>query len=124
MNHISIRVYGLLINEHRQVLVSDEYIRGQHYTKFPGGGLEFGEGLREGLPGARHGQDRSRRRRRPGRDHVRRREVARLSTRAAGLHQAQADAHLLERLAPGLQGLFKQRIGRRGEWVHGRGDWG
>ena len=49
MNHISIRVYGLLINEHQQVLVSDEYIRGQYYTKFPGGGLEFGEGLREGL---------------------------------------------------------------------------
>lgn len=49
MNHISIRVYGLLINEKRQVLVSDEYIRGHYYTKFPGGGLEFGEGLREGL---------------------------------------------------------------------------
>jgi 8-oxo-dGTP diphosphatase len=49
MNHISIRVYGLLINEHRQVLLSDEFIRGQYYTKFPGGGLEFGEGLREGL---------------------------------------------------------------------------
>ena len=49
MNHISIRVYGLLINEHRQVLLSDEFIRGQYYTKFPGGGLEFGEGLRDGL---------------------------------------------------------------------------
>jgi ADP-ribose pyrophosphatase YjhB (NUDIX family) len=49
MSHISIRVYGLLINEHRQVLLSDEFIRGQYYTKFPGGGLEFGEGLREGL---------------------------------------------------------------------------
>lgn len=49
MNHISIRVYGLLINEHQQILVSDEYIRGNYFTKFPGGGLEFGEGLREGL---------------------------------------------------------------------------
>ena len=49
MSHISIRVYGLLINEHRQVLLSDEFIRGQYYTKFPGGGLEFGEGLRDGL---------------------------------------------------------------------------
>ena len=49
MSLISIRVYGLLINEHRQVLLSDEFIRGQYYTKFPGGGLEFGEGLREGL---------------------------------------------------------------------------
>lgn len=49
MSQISIRVYGLLINEQRQVLVSDEYIRGNYYTKFPGGGLEFGEGLRDGL---------------------------------------------------------------------------
>jgi len=31
------------------VLVSDEYIRGEYYTKFPGGGLEFGEGTRECL---------------------------------------------------------------------------
>jgi 8-oxo-dGTP diphosphatase len=40
----NIRVYGILINERKQVLVSDEYIRGQYYTKFCGGGLEFGEG--------------------------------------------------------------------------------
>jgi 8-oxo-dGTP pyrophosphatase MutT (NUDIX family) len=33
-----------MINELKQVLVSDEYIRGGYYTKFPGGGLEFGEG--------------------------------------------------------------------------------
>lgn len=45
----NIRVYGILINEKRQVLVSDEYIRGNYYTKFPGGGLEFGEGTRECL---------------------------------------------------------------------------
>ncbi|OQP63045.1 NUDIX domain-containing protein [Niastella populi] len=45
----SIRVYGLLINENKQVLVSDEFIRGDYYTKFPGGGLEFGEGTRECL---------------------------------------------------------------------------
>lgn len=49
MSQISLRVYGLLINEQQQVLVSDEYIRGNYYTKFPGGGLEFGEGLRDGL---------------------------------------------------------------------------
>ncbi|MFM7672883.1 MAG: NUDIX domain-containing protein [Bacteroidota bacterium] len=49
MSHISVRVYGLLVNEHQQILVSDEYIRGHYYTKFPGGGLEFGEGLRDGL---------------------------------------------------------------------------
>ena len=40
----NIRVYGILLNEKKQVLVSDEYIRGQYYTKFFGGGLEFGEG--------------------------------------------------------------------------------
>jgi len=45
----NIRVYGVLINEQKQVLVSDEYIRGSYYTKFPGGGLEFGEGTRECL---------------------------------------------------------------------------
>jgi ADP-ribose pyrophosphatase YjhB (NUDIX family) len=49
MSIISVRVYGILINELDQVLVSDEYIRGNYYTKFPGGGLEFGEGLRDGL---------------------------------------------------------------------------
>lgn len=45
----NIRVYGILINERRQVLVSDEFIRGAYITKFPGGGLEFGEGTRECL---------------------------------------------------------------------------
>ena len=45
----NIRVYGVLINENRQVLVSDEFIRGAYITKFPGGGLEFGEGTRNCL---------------------------------------------------------------------------
>jgi 8-oxo-dGTP diphosphatase len=45
----NIRVYGILINEKRQVLVSDEYIRGNYYTKFPGGGMELGEGTRDCL---------------------------------------------------------------------------
>lgn len=45
----NIRVYGIVINEHNQVLVSDEYIRGDYITKFPGGGLEFGEGTRDCL---------------------------------------------------------------------------
>jgi ADP-ribose pyrophosphatase YjhB (NUDIX family) len=42
----NIRVYGILINEKKQLLVSDEFIRGAYITKFPGGGLEFGEGTR------------------------------------------------------------------------------
>jgi ADP-ribose pyrophosphatase YjhB (NUDIX family) len=45
----NIRVYGILMGENKKVLVSDEYIRGGYYTKFPGGGLEFGEGTRECL---------------------------------------------------------------------------
>ena len=49
MDSITVRVYGLLINEQRQVLVSDEYIRGSYFTKFPGGGLEVGEGTRDCL---------------------------------------------------------------------------
>src|SRR5947208_16230579 len=49
MFRFNIRVYAILINEDRQVLVSDEYIRGNYYTKFPGGGLEYGEGTRDCL---------------------------------------------------------------------------
>jgi len=45
----TIRVYGILINEKKQVLVSDELIRGMYITKFPGGGLELGEGTRDCL---------------------------------------------------------------------------
>ena len=45
----TIRVYGILINEKKQVLLSDEFIRGEYYTKFPGGGLELGEGTRDCL---------------------------------------------------------------------------
>jgi ADP-ribose pyrophosphatase YjhB (NUDIX family) len=40
----NIRVYGLLVNEQQEVLVTDEFRIGMYMTKFPGGGLEFGEG--------------------------------------------------------------------------------
>lgn len=49
MHRFNIRVYGILRNEQKQVLVSDELIRGSYITKFPGGGLEFGEGTRDCL---------------------------------------------------------------------------
>lgn len=49
MFRFNIRVYGILINDQQQVLVADELIRGKYYTKFPGGGLEFGEGTRDCL---------------------------------------------------------------------------
>jgi ADP-ribose pyrophosphatase YjhB (NUDIX family) len=46
---LTVRVYGILVDEQKRVLVSDEYIRGGLYSKFPGGGLEIGEGTRECL---------------------------------------------------------------------------
>jgi ADP-ribose pyrophosphatase YjhB (NUDIX family) len=48
-NMFNVRVYGILPGENNDILVSDEYIRGNYYTKFPGGGLEFGEGTRDCL---------------------------------------------------------------------------
>jgi 8-oxo-dGTP diphosphatase len=46
---ITVRVYGILINDKKQLLVSDEFIRGGMFTKFPGGGLDVGEGTRDCL---------------------------------------------------------------------------
>jgi ADP-ribose pyrophosphatase YjhB (NUDIX family) len=45
----NVRVYGLLINANNEVLISDEQEYDIRFTKFPGGGLEYGEGLIEGL---------------------------------------------------------------------------
>lgn len=44
IDRFNIRVYGLLIDEGR-ILVSDEFRLGILMTKFPGGGLQFGEGI-------------------------------------------------------------------------------
>jgi 8-oxo-dGTP diphosphatase len=49
MYPFNIRVYGLLVNDDNEVLISDEQEYGVRFTKFPGGGLEFGEGLIDGL---------------------------------------------------------------------------
>ncbi len=49
MYKFNVRVYGILINEKNQLLVSDEYDFGFPHTKFPGGGLELGEGTRDCL---------------------------------------------------------------------------
>lgn len=43
----NIRVYGLMINDRQEVLVSDEHRFNRKFTKFPGGGLEWGEGIQE-----------------------------------------------------------------------------
>jgi ADP-ribose pyrophosphatase YjhB (NUDIX family) len=45
----NVRVYGILIDDQNRLLVSDEFIRGDYFTKLPGGGLEFGEGTRDCL---------------------------------------------------------------------------
>jgi ADP-ribose pyrophosphatase YjhB (NUDIX family) len=45
----NVRVYGLLIDENKQLLISDEQEYGMRFSKFPGGGLEYGEGLIDGL---------------------------------------------------------------------------
>jgi len=47
--HHSIRVYGLLINADNEILISDEKEYGMRFSKFPGGGLEYGEGTIDGL---------------------------------------------------------------------------
>ena len=48
INSFNIRVYGLVI-ESGSILLSKELIMGEEVFKFPGGGLEYGEGLIEGL---------------------------------------------------------------------------
>jgi 8-oxo-dGTP diphosphatase len=42
--YFNIRVYALFINEINEVLVTDEFRFGKEMTKFPGGGLNWGEG--------------------------------------------------------------------------------
>lgn len=45
MQRFNIRVYGICINERQEILLSDESYQNLNFTKFPGGGLEFGEGM-------------------------------------------------------------------------------
>lgn len=49
LRQFTIRVYGILLDATRGVLVADEFLEGQSFTKFPGGGLQLGEGTRECL---------------------------------------------------------------------------
>ena len=48
IDKFNIRVYGIFI-KYQKVLLVKENMNGYEFTKFPGGGLEFGEGLTEGL---------------------------------------------------------------------------
>ena len=43
-NDFTIRVYALLFNEQNELLITQEEYRGVQFNKFPGGGLEWGEG--------------------------------------------------------------------------------
>jgi ADP-ribose pyrophosphatase YjhB (NUDIX family) len=43
-SEFNIRVYGLVINSKSELLLTDEYRLGISMTKFPGGGLQKGEG--------------------------------------------------------------------------------
>lgn len=48
LKRFNVRVYGLLVNPLGQLLVSDEqFANGIRTTKFPGGGLELGEGTKD-----------------------------------------------------------------------------
>ncbi len=45
----NIRVYALILNEGKEILLSDEYQMDMKMVKFPGGGMEQGEGTIECL---------------------------------------------------------------------------
>lgn len=48
MKRFNVRVYALIIHDD-QLLVTDEFIGTTRMTKFPGGGLEWGEGIADAL---------------------------------------------------------------------------
>jgi len=49
LKNYNIRVYGLLINAKQEILLSEEHRFGLNFTKFPGGGHELGEGIKDTL---------------------------------------------------------------------------
>ncbi len=46
INRLNIRVYGILKGNNNDILIVDEQIGDFKFTKFPGGGLELGEGTK------------------------------------------------------------------------------
>lgn len=48
IKRFNLRVYGLLIREGK-LLISSEQYKGHHLIKFPGGGVEYGEGIKDAL---------------------------------------------------------------------------
>ena len=49
VTRFNLRVYGIVINDQGEVLLSHERRNGFEFTKFPGGGLELGEGILDAL---------------------------------------------------------------------------
>lgn len=49
ITQFNVRVYGILINSKNQVLLSNEKKGEFEFVKFPGGGLQFGEGIEDCL---------------------------------------------------------------------------
>ena len=48
-NKFILRVYGIFISQYKEVLLSDEYMLDTKMTKFPGGGMHYGEGTKDCL---------------------------------------------------------------------------
>lgn len=46
---ITLRIYGILINEKNEILLSDEFALNRRITKFPGGGHHPGESTKDTL---------------------------------------------------------------------------
>ena len=47
MKKFNIRCYAIIINDDNEILLSDEFLGEHYFTKFIGGGLEFGEGTKD-----------------------------------------------------------------------------
>ena len=47
MKKFNIRCYAIIINDRNEILLSDEFLGKHFFTKFIGGGLEFGEGTKD-----------------------------------------------------------------------------
>ncbi len=45
----NVRVYGILLNDLQEILVAEEFHYDTFMRKFPGGGLQFGEGIKDAL---------------------------------------------------------------------------